>query len=302
MGVSNGGTRRSTAADHGSVSSDLEPEDFDDVFGGPPRSLLARKLSADFTGNEWFYRQIFQPPEIEIPASVAGRRLPEFVIPVERDSDERPWLKSRPCKKGMVKRISRSKSTSSSVLSFEDEDVALSSFTSKLRPINVPSRWRSSSKHKNQDLPAFGCPPTNNHLPRNNEQSNDYMIRSCNYNYGFPQRVTSPETINPLINPTIHDYDMQLNSPSSSAISSLYHGPTTEFNHNNDQQREIDAEATHDEEVTSSYVLQMNSQTTQVNNSEAIDINEAIAWAKEKFRGWRLDGGEMQGDYQLNDG
>lgn len=115
----------------------LEPEDFDDVFGGPPRSVMARKLSADFSGNDWFYNEIFRPlSELDSATVTSGQRLPEFVIPGRRRS------------KNKQNSMSRSKSSSFSVMSLDElkelnnfgsaavigeEDVALSSYTSRLR-------------------------------------------------------------------------------------------------------------------------------------------------------------------------
>ena len=112
---------------------ELEPEDFNDVFGGPPKSVLARKLSADFTNAEWFYREIFRHPESPAPENFSGRRLPELVIPEGRE-----WAR----RKG--KRTLKSWSAPSfdelspylpAAGSHEEdhEDVALSSFSSKLR-------------------------------------------------------------------------------------------------------------------------------------------------------------------------
>ncbi|CAO2823377.1 unnamed protein product [Amaranthus hypochondriacus] len=161
----------------GSTSRDraLEPQDFDDVFGGPPRSVLSRKLSADFSGNDWFYNEIFKEPESESPVIISGRRLPGYIIPDRRKS------KSRHTKSKSMS-ISRSKSTCSSVMSFDElnelnnfgsaivigdnEDVALSSFTSRLRPINVPSRWTTpsilempKSNQNKQEFPSFELIP-----------------------------------------------------------------------------------------------------------------------------------------------
>src|SRR5688572_15177641 len=103
MGVSASGASTGATA--------LEPEDFKDVFGGPPRSVLARKMSADFSGNDWFYNEIFMPPSefFDSPAVISGRKLPEFVIPDKRRSKNR-----------QLKSMSRSKSTSSSVMSFDE--------------------------------------------------------------------------------------------------------------------------------------------------------------------------------------
>lgn len=129
----------------------LDPDDFADVFGGPPRSVLSRKYSADFTRSSTsFYEDIFRPPEFVTSIekkSGGGRSLPAFRIPAKGEGfygdvfgweeDRRSRDRSKPNSKA------KSKSNSSSVLSSEElsphrrpvtgDDVALSSFASKLR-------------------------------------------------------------------------------------------------------------------------------------------------------------------------
>ncbi|KAJ8449911.1 hypothetical protein Cgig2_029273 [Carnegiea gigantea] len=267
---------------------ELEPEDFDDVFGGPPKSVRARKLSADFTNAERFYREIFCQAESPAPTNFAGRRLPEFVIP-DRSPRRREWAK---CK---GKCMLRSRSASWSAQSFDElglagelspyspavgsyeedhEDVALSSCTSKLRPINVPNRWSSlcsTRKHKKQELPPFGCTQTA-YMNDHGNACNNYTIES--FNPRFSHKVTSFETTNmgptSLALPAMDDYDMQQLESPSSAASSVSQAKTTGFSRDE--------------------VIGMNSWAPEVNNnSEEIDICEAVAWAKQKFQGWSLD-------------
>ena len=101
---------------------------------------------------------------------------------------------------------------------------------------------------------------------------NDYMIER--FNPGFSYKAASYETSNvgltSLDMRVMDDYDMQhLESPTS-AVSSISQSKTTGFDCNE--------------------VVRMNSWAPEVNdNSEEIDICDAIAWAKEKFRGWSLD-------------
>lgn len=130
----------------------MHPNDFSDVFGGPPRSVLSRQYSGDFTprgSSNSFYEEIFRPADSAAPAR-SGRILPVFKIPGSRrggggwggfysdifgsDDDRRSRTRSKP--------NSKSKSNSSSVLSSEElspmrpvigDDVALSTFASKLR-------------------------------------------------------------------------------------------------------------------------------------------------------------------------
>lgn len=135
------------------VSEALDPQDFADVFGGPPRSVLWRKLSGDFSGDASFYEEVFRPPDFCDPAANGGRSLSAFRIPAKTDEfygdvfgwdDEirRSRERSRPNSNAHSMSKSKSKSNSSSVLSSEElsplrpvirDDVALSSFTSRLR-------------------------------------------------------------------------------------------------------------------------------------------------------------------------
>lgn len=64
----------------------INAEDFADVFGGPPRSVLTRKLSCDFSRSDSFYDEIFRPAGMfsggTLPSSKShGRNLPAFRIP-----------------------------------------------------------------------------------------------------------------------------------------------------------------------------------------------------------------------------
>lgn len=143
--------RRST----GYTVSDV-PQDFTDVFGGPPRTILSHQFATRFSSSSkaFFYEDIFRQPEKA--ADRSGRRLPQFKIPSgkQRNSgfnqrtrqnsssssndtfgwDDERELRSR----------SRSKTSSSSALSSEelsplrpatsDDDVSL--FSSKLRCVS----------------------------------------------------------------------------------------------------------------------------------------------------------------------
>lgn len=129
----------------------LNPEDFSDVFGGPPRTILSRQFSTAYPSSTNFtYEEIFRPPEkAPPPVSRAGRSLPEFRIPGYNNQQKREkmgfysdifgWEDER-----VVRSRSRSKTSSSSVLSSEelsplrpaislDGDDGVSFFASKLR-------------------------------------------------------------------------------------------------------------------------------------------------------------------------
>ncbi|XAR72504.1 hypothetical protein NMG60_11019170 [Bertholletia excelsa] len=318
MGVATGPRRKSsfphrrsmeeTSAMHAVFCSDsdhLDPEDFSDVFGGPPRSVLSRQFSAgDFarpTSNP-FYEEIFRLPETGPPART-GRNLPEFRIPACRERSEGFYSdifgddvrRSR----SRSKSKSKSKSNSSSVLSSEelsplrpaatgDDDVFFSSFASKLRPINVPCRWNSSTVMPSEPPTQQGMPA----FPFNRTSLYDHQFPESEYTesfrspqFRFSQRVSSPETIsiepNSCRTMKVSMDDLELNSPSS-VVSSICQDPETKTGRFHDKvtrELEIDQE---EDEVMSSYVIEINADHSE-GTEEALGINEAIAWAKEKF-------------------
>ncbi|KAF3605531.1 hypothetical protein DY000_02047517 [Brassica cretica] len=64
----------------------IDAQDFSDVFGGPPRSVLTRKFSGDFSRSDCFYDEIFRPPGMFSCGTVAsskshGKNIPAFRIP-----------------------------------------------------------------------------------------------------------------------------------------------------------------------------------------------------------------------------
>ncbi|KAL6333203.1 hypothetical protein AAG906_028386 [Vitis piasezkii] len=285
----------------------MHPEDFSDVFGGPPRSVLSRQYSGDFTAkarSNSFYEEIFRPADLGAPAR-SGRVLPVFRIPGNRkggggfysdifgsDDDRRSRTRSKPNSK------SKSKSNSSSVLSSEElsplrpvigDDVALSSFASKLRPINVPSRWSSSMMmpeeySRKQGMPAFPCNPSpyvENHFMKTEYDDDSSSI------FGFSQRVSFPETI--TVEPNSYGSikvsidDLELNSPSS-AVSSVCQAPEAKPRIPDDELLQgQETEQEDDDEVMSSYVIEITPDRRE-GTDEADALDEAIAWAKEKFQ------------------
>ncbi|WCJ27449.1 Chaperone DnaJ-domain superfamily protein [Euphorbia peplus] len=291
-----GPTRRSMEA--------LQPDDFADVFGGPPRSILSRKFSGDFTrspssssSSTSFYEEIFRQSAYSVENKGGGRNLPAFRIPGDEDgfySDVFGWEdgrrsrdRSRPTSKP------KSKSNSSSVLSSEDlsphrrpvsgDDVALSSFTSKLRPINVScSRWNSTTARPEQVS-------RKEEMPYNMENGLNEYFRSSHIKVS--RKVSSPETIISL-EPTSHRSikiaadELEVNSPAS-PVSSLCQEPEGDVG-NTMQGDDMEME---EDEVMSSYVIEINSDHREV-SSEAISIDEAIAWAKEKFHSQDYDAKE----------
>ncbi|KAK8692483.1 hypothetical protein V6N13_075942 [Hibiscus sabdariffa] len=219
----------------------LDLDDFSDVFGGPPRSVLCRKLSGDFTRSTSFYQEVFRPPEfISSRSTKDGRSLPAFKIPAREEgfySDIFGSVEDHWRSRERSRSNSKAKSNSSSVLSSDElsplrpDDVGLSSFASKLS-----------------------------------------------------RRATSPEIISlePHSFPSvkISAGDFEFNSPPSPA-SSPCHEPVRVPSDSMHQQQEDDDDDDEDE-VMSSYVIEINSDLRE-SNGEAISIDEAIAWANERY-------------------
>ncbi|XP_047950945.1 auxilin-related protein 1-like isoform X2 [Salvia hispanica] len=233
--------------------STADAEEFSDVFGGPPRTILSRQFSPAFprssssssSSTGCFYEEIFPPPEKSAPPP-PGRSLPEFRIPSYQKREENGfyrdifgWEDER-----AARSRSRSKASSSSVLSSEElsphrpSDVA--SFASKLRPINVRSRWNSTSiGHEDQNMmPPFSSSHGSN-------------------------RVSAD--------------DMELNNSPASAVSSVCH---SSLGRDEDDVLRAD-EVEEEDEVMSSYVIEISSENRE-GTCESNGVDEAIAWAKEK--------------------
>ncbi|KDP38012.1 hypothetical protein JCGZ_04655 [Jatropha curcas] len=298
-----GHTRRSMEA--------LDPEDFADVFGGPPRSVLSRKFSGDFTttrSSTSFYEEIFRPPELFslVDKKSSGRSLPAFRIPAKGEgfySDVFGWEEGRRSReRSGPNSKAKSKSNSSSVLSSEElsphrravtgDDVALYSFASKLRPINVPCRWNSNTARPEEQFRKNEVPP----FPSNSSScadsycvGNEYDDNNFRSSYvKISRQVSSPETIslepNSYRSIKVSVDDLELNSPSS-PVSSLCQEPEATKCCNTMGEEENEQE---EDEVMSSYVIEINSDHREV-SGEAISIDEAIAWAKEKFQSQNFD-------------
>ncbi|XP_052182683.1 uncharacterized protein LOC127795194 isoform X2 [Diospyros lotus] len=280
----------------------LGPEDFADVFGGPPRTVLSRQFSTgEFSkSSNPFYEEIFRPPQKEDPARSGGRNLPEFRIPAIREREEGFYSDIFGKEDGVRRSRSRSKpnskskSNSSSVLSSEElsplrpADVAngdslFSSFASKLR-------WSSSTmmpedQHPwQQEMPAF---PTDSSSYINSRfTESEFIDNFRSSQFGFSRRVPSPEIIS--LEPNSYGSvkasmdDQELNSPSS-VVSSLCQDAepkaTSTVRDEVFLEQEMEQE---DDEVMSSFVIEINVDHRE-GTEEALGIDEAIAWAKEKF-------------------
>ncbi|KAL0398302.1 UNVERIFIED_CONTAM: hypothetical protein Sradi_2173500 [Sesamum radiatum] len=295
------------------ISSDLpddplNPEDFSDVFGGPPRTILSRQFSTAFprsssSSTGFFYEEIFRPSEKVPPRIVgrSGRSLPEFRIPGQQTTSDHNHHKRESNSfygdifgwedDSVVRSRSRSKTSSSSVLSSEElsplrpaisgdsnDDVSL--FASKLRPLNVRSRWSSRRiVHEDYQRQENMMPPFAGTRPIYNAE-NDFP-------FGLSRRNASPETISlePMSNGSfrVSADDLKLNSPSS-AVSSVCQSDREQTT------REIEEEIMRqdvmeqdEDESMSSYVIEINSDIRE-GTCESNAVDEAIAWAKEKFQ------------------
>ncbi|KAL2494448.1 Chaperone DnaJ-domain superfamily protein [Forsythia ovata] len=290
----------------------LEPEDFSDVFGGPPRTILSHQFSdsAGFSRSSLmssFYGEILpQPENVEPTLGMSPRNLPEFRIPVRQQRSDHnqnhhnafyndifSWEDG-----SLVNSRSRSKSktSSSSALSSEEfsplraditghgmDDVSF--FSSKLRPINVRSRWTSTRMgHEDYQRQQITPPFSENRAMFNTE--NDYVDNMRNYTSEFSRRNPSPETLEPIWDGSmrVSADDLELKSPSSvvSSVCQLDQQNTACEIEDEILQQENDTELEEDE-IMSSYVIEINTENRE-GKCEAIGVDEAIAWAKEKFQ------------------
>lgn len=131
--------RRSIFSGSGVAHSEsVIAEDYSDVFGGPPRTLLAHKLSNSGS----FYDELFRAPELIPSAPKGDRTLPVFRMPAKNEGFYSDVFGSDDDRKSRERSGSLSKANSSSALSSEGlspcrptigDDVALSAFASKLR-------------------------------------------------------------------------------------------------------------------------------------------------------------------------
>ncbi|PKA52349.1 hypothetical protein AXF42_Ash010245 [Apostasia shenzhenica] len=193
----------------------LDPDDFRDVFGGPPRSVLLRQFSGEVSRPALtIYDEIFRPTESGTTAKDGGRRLPGFRIPsaaaavrvggvhlttelgfyddIFGSDGGDPRLRLRP------------KSISSSVLSSEELS-PLRSSASKLRPIRIPSRRHNPSPPSTLSTggPGSRRPIDHRHPPSSSSCFKDLpgrtdaedLLRQPSAGRGFSSCFSPPETI-----------------------------------------------------------------------------------------------------------
>jgi hypothetical protein len=136
---------------------------------------------------------------------------------------------------------------------------------------------------KKQGKPAGPCSPSS--YTEQQFMENEYNENFRSFYNGFPKRVSSPETIslepNSYRSVKVSVDDWEHNSPAS-VVSSLHQDPETEsvIQDHILPRQEMEQE---DDEVMSSYVIEINSDYRE-GTSEAVSIDDAIAWAKERFQ------------------
>ncbi|WVZ24002.1 hypothetical protein V8G54_002546 [Vigna mungo] len=155
----------------------------------------------------------------------------------------------------------------------------------------MPEAEEYSSKH---GMPLFAC---NDQLFEFHHQDNNEFKKNFRSSpLGSSRRVSSPETVsfesNSYQNIKVLTDDWELNSPFSVVSSSLYQEPETKFSVHehvfSEQIIEGDDYEDEDDEVMSSYVIELNSNLGR-EECGASAIDDAIAWAKEKFQSRNSD-------------
>ncbi|KAL6991550.1 hypothetical protein U1Q18_009662 [Sarracenia purpurea var. burkii] len=146
------------------------------------------------------------------------------------------------------------------------------------REHGIPSfPWNQSSQFDNLS------PQLDNLSP-----PSEYIENFRTSHFGFSRQDVSPETIsldpNSYRSIKVPMDDLEHNSPSS-VVSSLcqdLEAKASKFQDKGLQEQESDLEQEEDE-VMSSYIIEINAADHTEETEEARGINEAIAWVKEKF-------------------
>lgn len=136
---------------------------------------------------------------------------------------------------------------------------------------------------KKRGMPVFPCQSPSFMEDQFMETEFPENLRSSHFQ--FSRQFPSPESIN--LKPSSYGSfklsveDIELNSPSSGVSSLSFPVPEIRAKAEDtmlQEQMEVD-----DDEVMSSYVIELTSEHREVAD-EAVDVGEAIAWAKEKFQ------------------
>ncbi|GAU43362.1 hypothetical protein TSUD_82080 [Trifolium subterraneum] len=294
--LSSSRTSRSIFSGSSGVSHS-DRDDYSDVFGGPPRSLLVHR----FSSSDSLYDEIYRLPDFIPPAEKVGMTLPVFRIPVRNDGFFSDIFGSDDDRKSRDRSGSLSKANSSSALSSEElspcrptigDDVPHSGFASKLkRPMSVPWKLHSTTMMSEeypskQRVSYFSCNVQSFGIE---DQDNEYKT-NFKSSHGFSKKVSSPETpslgSNSYRGVKVFADDWELNSPSESKCSVHDHVHSEQIIQQDDD-GESDGDYS-DDDFMSSYVIEINSNLRR-EDCEASDIDEAIAWAKEKFQSGSSD-------------
>ncbi|KAI4303698.1 hypothetical protein MLD38_039299 [Melastoma candidum] len=261
----------------------LDPDDFSDVFGGPPRSVLLRDLSS---GHASSFSPLFRcrisrslgvSPPSKLPGEAAFYEGDEYGDRKSRDRSGRG-------SKGMSKSISRP--NSSSALSSEElsplthvlgDDVGVSSFVSHLR-------WNSSTADflaEPQRIRGTDVLPCGRHSAVE-DQFTERIYKPSNFKSpqsGFSQQAPSPETLDSESNPNHGgaevpaEVEIEVTSPCSvvSGIQDVHM-----------EEHDVVVASDDDDEISSSYVIKI-TQRTKGRARETPEIDEAIAWVKARL-------------------
>ncbi|MCL7048072.1 hypothetical protein MKW94_000946 [Papaver nudicaule] len=308
----------------------------------PPRSIISRQFSSGdlITGN-LKYEEIFRSSSDYTVKNNNGKKFfaskkkkidsgfYDDIFGSDDDEDKRIRSKWKSLeytntdknkKKNMKKNV---KSSSSSVLSWEGElsplrpsvaedDVFFDTFTSKLRPVNIPGRRPYTSStlvdEQHQKGAASDYPWIKNHHENNSTPNNHNRVNAAS-RFAFSHSISSPDTIS--IDPNScrsssfasNNVPKENGNPGESPASSVvslqreYYPTfdqtlkTTNRRHYQDYkmfpQEEEEEEEDHEELMRSCYVIEIgseNNRETSMNKRESVGIDEAIAWAKEKFQ------------------
>lgn len=138
-------------------------------------------------------------------------------------------------------------------------------------------------------MPSFPCNGPSN--TNNYYMENEYNENFRSSYFKVSRQVSSPETIslepNSYRSIKVSVDDLELNSPSS-PVSSLCQESEAKPGVQCDTVLKEEEMEQEEDEVMSSYVIEINSDHRE-GNGEAVSIDEAIAWAKEKFQAQAFD-------------
>ncbi|CAM8994756.1 unnamed protein product [Rhodiola kirilowii] len=262
-------------------------DDFSDVFGGPPRTL---HLSRNLSGSNFFQDEIFKAGDSMFGSRCCSSKKSGDILGFDEDvCDDDVRFRTR----------SQSRSTKSKSSSYDDDDddasYSSSGFASNLRPVNVSAKWNpklvadQAAKPNMEHFKFNGNANAGKQCKKRNCDTNARMMMQMmmsSNNFGFSGRVLSPERgtgeVDSFANLKQAVEDYELCSPPSSAKSSVCQEPEVVKN----EDCVIPEESVEDEDwdVDDSYVIEINDFNCADQREEGVGVDEAIAWAKEKYQ------------------